>query len=124
MPFYMAAEALVQISLLAFYLRVFTCTGKFKIVVWIMMGIAACFGCANTLAMLFQCRPISFFWEGWSQKSRGTCFNINTFSWARAAIEITIDLAIMILPLPMLAKLQMSLRKKIQVMAMFSIGFV
>lgn len=112
MPFYMAAEALVQLSLLAFYLRVFTSQGKFRIIVWIMMGVAACFDTANTLAMLFQCTPISFFWNSWSGEHMGTCFNINLFSWARAGVEIAFDIAIIALPLPMLAKLQMSLRIK------------
>ncbi len=121
--FYMAAEAFVQLSLLAFYLRVFS-SRTFRFVVFTLMGISVGFGIANTFAMIFQCTPIPFFWQGWAGETTGTCININLFSWIRAAVEIGLDVAILSLPIPMLLKLEMSWRKKIQVIMMFSVGFV
>ncbi|KAK5213276.1 hypothetical protein LTR20_009396 [Exophiala xenobiotica] len=121
--FYMAAEAFVQLSLLAFYLRVFS-SRTFRFVVFTLMGISVGFGIANTFAMIFQCTPIPFFWQGWAGETTGTCININLFSWIRAAVEIGLDIAVLSLPIPMLLKLDMSWRKKIQVIMMFSVGFV
>ncbi|KAK5239971.1 hypothetical protein LTR40_014133, partial [Exophiala xenobiotica] len=88
------------------------------------MGISVGFGIANTFAMIFQCTPIPFFWQGWAGETTGTCININLFSWIRAAVEIGLDIAVLSLPIPMLLKLDMSWRKKIQVIMMFSVGFV
>lgn len=46
------------------------------------------------------------------------------FGFARGAVEIFLDLAILTLPLPMLAKLKMSPKKKLQIMSMFCVGFI
>ncbi|KAH7139806.1 hypothetical protein B0J13DRAFT_478123 [Dactylonectria estremocensis] len=123
--FYMVAEMLVQMSLLAFYIRVFPGASVFvRRSSWILLGIVGCFGIANTCAMIFQCTPVPFFWIGWAGETAGTCIDINLFSWIRAAIEIAIDVAIISLPLPSVIKLQMNWKKKIQVLLMFIVGFV
>ncbi|KAH6892391.1 hypothetical protein B0T10DRAFT_559979 [Thelonectria olida] len=123
--FYMVAEMLVQMSLLAFYIRVFPGASVFvRRASWALMGVVACFGIANTCSMIFQCTPIPFFWKGWSGEVKGRCIDINLFSWIRAAIEIAIDVAILSLPLPSVVKLQMNWKKKVQVLIMFALGFV
>ena len=50
--------------------------------------------------------------------------DIRLFGFIRGGIEIALDLAILSLPLPVVAKLQMSRQKKWQVMSMFCVGFV
>ena len=50
--------------------------------------------------------------------------NYDSFGFARGGIEIFLDLAILTLPLPMLAKLNMSPKKKLQIMSMFCVGFI
>lgn len=121
----MFAEMLVQLSLLAFYIRVFPSdAGIVRLGSWILMSIVVCFGIANTFTMIFQCTPVSFFWESWAGETVGTCIDISLFSWLRAAIEIIIDVAILSLPLPSLLRLHMSIRKKVQVILMFCMGFV
>lgn len=121
----MFAEMLVQMSLLAFYIRVFPEASLFvRRSSWTLIAIVACFGIANTCTMIFQCTPIPFFWSGWAGEMAGKCIDINLFSWIRAAIEIAIDVAILSLPLPSVVKLQMSWKKKAQVLLMFALGFV
>ncbi|KAI0544304.1 hypothetical protein F4679DRAFT_42023 [Xylaria curta] len=122
---YFPAEMFTQLSILAFYRRVFaksssvTQKGSF-----IMMVIVVLFGIANTLAIIFQCTPVPFFWLGWSGEIRGSCININLFSWIRAAIEIAVDIAILSLPIRDIAQLQLSWVKKAQVLLVFVLGFV
>jgi putative effector of murein hydrolase len=48
----------------------------------------------------------------------------DSFGFARGGVEIFLDLAILTLPLPMLAKLNMSPKKKLQIMSMFCVGFI
>lgn len=138
---YMGAEALCQMSILAFYLRIMI-EPRLRRVVWILMGIVICFGIANVVSMIFQCTPVHFFWDGWKGEMKGFCGvdvrlyvvsisncasaadNYDSFGFARGGIEIFLDLAILTLPLPMLAKLNMSPKKKLQIMSMFCVGFI
>jgi hypothetical protein len=121
---YMIAECLCQLSILAFYLRIMV-DPKLRIIVWTLLGMVVCFGIANTLCMIFQCTPIPFFWDGWRGEMDGFCgVDVRLFGFVRGAVEIFLDLAILILPLPMLAKLKMSSKKKLQIMSMFCVGFI
>ncbi|KAF1365563.1 hypothetical protein EJ07DRAFT_161595 [Lizonia empirigonia] len=111
-------------SILAFYLRIMVDPTSRK-VVWVLLGLVTCFGIANIFAMIFQCTPIPFFWDGWRGEMAGFCgVDVRLFGFARGAIEIFLDLAILTLPLPMLAKLNMSPKKKLQFMSIFCVGFI
>ncbi|KAI1295268.1 hypothetical protein F5Y03DRAFT_371824 [Xylaria venustula] len=123
--FYFPAEMFTQLSILAFYRRVFANTstmlqrGCILLMVFVVL-----FGIANTLVIIFQCTPIDFFWTGWAGETTGRCIDINLFSWARAAIEIAVDIAIISLPLRDVVKTQLSWKMKVQVFIMFALGFV
>jgi len=114
-----------QLSILAFYRRVFAKTSNIlqKGSIFLMVFVVL-FGVANTLTIIFQCTPIDFFWTSWTGEVTGKCIDINLFSWCRAAIEIAVDIAIISLPLRDLTRLQLSWKMKAQVILMFSLGFV
>ena len=121
---YMWSECLCQLSILAFYLRIMV-DGKMRMIVWGFVGVVTVFGICNVVAMIFQCTPIKFFWDGWRGEMAGFCgVDVKMFGFVRGAVEIFLDLAILSMPLPMLAKLNMSPKKKLQIMSMFSVGFV
>lgn len=44
--------------------------------------------------------------------------------WMAAALNLVLDLSVLILPLPELVALSLSLRKKIQILSMFCVGFL
>jgi hypothetical protein len=121
---YQLVEGFCQLSILAFYLRLVT-SKTTRIIIWILMAVVTAFAIGNTFAMVLQCRPIPFFWDGWRGQMAGKCtVNIRLFGFIRGGIEIVLDLVILTLPLPMLSKLQMSMKKKLQIMSMFCVGFV
>jgi hypothetical protein len=123
--FYMFAEMLVQLSFLAFYIRVFPEDSLLiRRGAWVLMAVVVCFGTANTFTMVFQCTPVSFFWTGWAGETVGKCIDINLYSWIRAAVEIAIDVCILSLPLPKLIRLHMGWKRKFQVLLMFAMGFM
>lgn len=69
---------------------------------------------------------ISFFlggfaqaWENWDKSLPGRCNNINAQSWASAGWNIVLDLVVVILPMPMLWRMNLNPRKKFLVMLMF-----
>ncbi|KAI0427567.1 hypothetical protein F5Y09DRAFT_315832 [Xylaria sp. FL1042] len=123
--FYFPSEMFTQLSILAFYRRVFANTSTaLQRGCIVLMVFVVLFGIANTLVIIFQCTPIDFFWTGWSGETTGKCIDINLFSWIRAAIEIAVDIAIISLPLRDIIKTQLGWKMKVQVFIMFALGFV
>lgn len=124
-PFYIVATILFKLSVLAFYLRVFT-DARFRKVVYIVMGICVVTGLGCSFAVIFQCAPISYAWYQWDNQFRGTCINLNAASWSHAVINIVLDLIVLVLPLPQLISLKFtySWRDKLQIGGMFSVGLI
>ncbi|RMY79527.1 hypothetical protein D0864_09078 [Hortaea werneckii] len=95
-----------------------------KISCWVTMAACFCYGVAFLLVSVFQCRPLSYAWHHWDGEHSGTCNNINAQGWTSAAFNVILDVIVIALPLPLLAKLQLNKRKKFLVILMFSVGFV
>ncbi|KAF9893352.1 hypothetical protein FE257_011784 [Aspergillus nanangensis] len=121
--FYMPSETLTQLSFLAFYLRIFP-PSKYQYMAYALGVVSMCFGISNTLVIIFQCTPVSFVWTKWVGETAGSCIDINSYSWYRAAMQIVMDLSIIALPLWPLSKLSLSKRKKTLVLVMFCTGFL
>ena len=120
---YIAAEALTQLSFLAFYLRIFP-SQTFHRITHCWMGLSVCFRISNTFVMVFQCTPVPYFWSGWTGESKGSCININSFSWYKAAVQIAMDISIISLPIWPLVKLSLNTKKRLQIILMFCTGFL
>lgn len=119
---YLAIIALTKISVLFFYLRIFPNRG-FRAVAYVVMAWVGVSGAIFLLMQIFQCIPISYSWEGWEGTyGPHTCVDVNTLAFAAAGFSIAQDVVILILPLPLLARLQVSGRSKVAVMVMFSLG--
>lgn len=58
----------------------------------------------------------------WDRDLRGTCLDVNAAAYANSGMSIVQDLIIVSLPLPVLHKLNMGLKKKIGVGLMFALG--
>jgi len=76
------------------------------------------------LISVFQCHPLNAAWLRWDGEYPGPyhCNNINAQAWAGAVVNMILDLVTMCLPLYELSHLNLSMRKKISVMFMFSLG--
>ncbi|EFQ89000.1 hypothetical protein P3342_009549 [Pyrenophora teres f. teres] len=119
--FYVVALGISKISILFFYLRVFPAK-SFRVLTYSVMGVSAAYTIAFFFATTMQCWPISQAWTQWDGLHKGRCNNIHLQGWIAAAINIALDVVVMILPMKHLAALNMSLKKKIMVMSMFSVG--
>ncbi|KAF4310829.1 hypothetical protein SLS57_009897 [Botryosphaeria dothidea] len=119
--FYVTALGISKISILFFYLRVFPAK-EFRTVIYAVMGLCVAYTIAFFFATTFQCWPVSYAWNQWDGLHEGRCNNIHLQGWVAAAVNIALDTIVMILPLKHLANLNMDLKKKLMVMAMFSVG--
>jgi hypothetical protein len=99
------AVALAKMSFLCFCLRIFP--GQ---------------GIRRKVYTLSGTSPVNYTWQSWDGEHKGKCINFSIFAWAHAGINIALDVAIIGIPIPELLRLSMSLKKKVQVIMMFSVG--
>ena len=105
-------------SILFFYLRVFP-KRSFRIQCWAVLAFCLMTTIAFSLVSIFQCQPVTYVWN---KDIHGKCVNYNTVSWVHAGMNILQDIIIAVLPIQELWTLQLSLRKRLGLYAMFGVG--
>lgn len=70
---------------------------------------------------LFACRPRNKFWN---PLKKGSCFNYYDLNLNTGFFNIISDFAILILPIPSIWNLNVSLKKKLRILAVFATGLL
>jgi hypothetical protein len=120
---YITSLGLTKVSILCFYLKVFP-RKELRLWIYALIVLNVLYIVAYDLLAVFQCRPIPGFWLSWDGEFESQCLSLNILGWTSAGINIFLDLATIILPLPELVHLSMSLWKKLQIIMMFAVGFL
>ncbi|KAB5586220.1 hypothetical protein GE09DRAFT_57528 [Coniochaeta sp. 2T2.1] len=120
---YLSIIFLTKVAILLFYIRLFP-QAVFRRTCYLVLCWVSITGIVLLTMQIFQCIPISYSWEGWKGDFVGPhkCLEVNTLVFTAAGFSIAQDLVILALPLPILARLQVGWRSKVQVMVMFSLG--
>ena len=118
---YFATLMLLKLSMLFFYIKVFT-TPRAAHLLWGTALFTFVWGVVYIIVAIFQCQPISFFWNKWDGLHEGTCLNINAITASNAAISIALDLWSLGIPLWQLWGLSMHWKRKVGVALMFGVG--
>ncbi|GAP87232.1 putative integral membrane protein [Rosellinia necatrix] len=117
---YLLGTAFVKLSMLCLYHRIYT-TQTFRRWCYVVIAADVIYIVSFIPVFLTGCIPLSQYWDpqpgGWC---RDTLIGDN----ATVGVNLVLDFAVLLLPLPVLWRLQMSVRDKLTVTAMFSIGFV
>lgn len=114
------ATVFCKLSILWLYTCIFS-TKTFRIAAYIMMGIVGGYGVAFLVIFCTNCRPIS---QQWDPVPGGVCKDVTIEQIASVSVNMVIDTAIVVLPMPPLWGLQMPIRKKIAITGLFSIGLM
>ncbi|KAI0542740.1 hypothetical protein GGR58DRAFT_510037 [Xylaria digitata] len=128
---YLASTASVKLSMLFLYHRIYT-TPVFRRWNWAVIGLTFAYiskwrlltrNAAVAFIPLFltNCIPLSQYWD---PQPGGWCRDTIVGDNATVAANLFLDVAVLALPMPVLWRLQMSIRDKLTVTAMFSIGLV
>ena len=107
-------------SLLLLYYRVFGVSDGFRkavIVAWILV---LCYFIADVLAAIFECNPVSFYWD--QSIPGGRCVNTVAFYRWNGVAGACMDLMILTLTIPMIWRLSLRTSQKLQLTAVFTIG--
>ena len=69
---------------------------------------------------IIQCHPLSYIWD--PSVAGGYCGRIPLAGTITAASNVLTDIIILVMPMPVLWKLQMEMRMKLQIMGIFLLG--
>lgn len=84
-----------------------------------VMGYVLIYAVCSIFVTIFQCVPIS---RTWDKSIGGGCINLEAFWYAGAAINVSSDLMILILPMPTIYKMNSPRRQRIGLAVVFLIG--
>ena len=103
----------VKWSILALYITIFPQKG-FRWWVYLLVTINALNAVAIVLVSCLQCRPLDALWDLAIAAAPGsTCIDFSNFSIFNTSFNFSLDVVILISPLPLVMKLKLSQRKKI-----------
>ncbi|KAH8660195.1 hypothetical protein BX600DRAFT_467390 [Xylariales sp. PMI_506] len=115
---YKVAACLTKLSIAFLYLRIFP-TRKFRIAVFVVVGITIAYTLAAVLVTVFSCNPIE---KAWAKSMDGVCLNSRAIWYSTSIMTILTDLMIIALPIFEIRKLHLPTIKKVMLSGLFSLG--
>jgi hypothetical protein len=76
-------------------------------------------GIALILIACFSCKPISYFWHA---VGPGGCMKSQPLWYTMASFQLATDIAVLILPIPVLVNLQLPRKQKLTLIFVFLLG--
>ncbi|KAF5492472.1 hypothetical protein CGCS363_v010487 [Colletotrichum siamense] len=122
-PRHVDFDSFLKASILFMYLRIFP-GERFRTVLWGTQAFNLAICVTFVLLGIFQCRPIHLAWTAWrgDSESQGTCMDVVIIAMVYSAIQVGLDIWMLILPLTQTLGLNMKWSKKFGLMFMFSLG--
>ncbi|KAL8645054.1 MAG: hypothetical protein Q9210_006924 [Variospora velana] len=118
---YVPAVGLAKVAILLFYLRI-NPDRHFRITVYITLALTMSYVVALSLTILLQCSPVPAFWNPSIPDSK--CVKGTKLYLANAILNVVFDFMVLLVPVPMLLKLQVPTRQKFVIGALFSLGSI
>jgi hypothetical protein len=118
------AFGLIKLSFLFLWKRIFSQAKRFVLMCWVMIGIIIAWAISFFFATVFQCgtqwhknwAPIAIFLT--------QCVNTLDLLTVFTVTDIVTDFIIILMPVPLIWRLQMPKNKKIGITGIFMIGFL
>ena len=110
----------IKPSILLMYRRIFSIDDSFRRQSFLLGAVVVAFWTASTIVSIMACIPVQYSWT--SMGDPRYCYNYNIFWMVSGAVEVLIDTAILALPVRMVLRLQLSLKRKISIMLIFLLG--
>ncbi|OBT58914.1 hypothetical protein VE04_00582 [Pseudogymnoascus sp. 24MN13] len=110
--------AITKLSFLFLYLDIFP-QRNFRIICWALIVHISAAIVALSFTTIFQCTPVKYSWD---KTVPGSCINIKAFWYGQSGWNTLMDVIVLILPIPVIVKLQMNRRAKLGLLAVFILG--
>ncbi|CAF9932568.1 MAG: hypothetical protein ALECFALPRED_005328 [Alectoria fallacina] len=112
----------VKLSVLLFYHRMFpnaATTLKFRVGLYSLAVVSVILGLGTFIACVFECDLTSLYWD---RTSYGLCIDMKAFLLSTAILNLFTDIAILILPISVVWKLQIKKSQKVAISGIFLLG--
>ncbi|KAL3440518.1 hypothetical protein BJX65DRAFT_316433 [Aspergillus insuetus] len=116
---YVPSLALAKASLIILYYRIVGQQRLYRFALYAIAAIVVGYSIAITFALIFACQPIAKAWNGTLE---GSCIDQNGLYAATAVTNTVTDVALIVVPIPVVVSLHMPLIQKIGLFFMFVIG--
>jgi hypothetical protein len=116
--------ALLKLSMLFFFLRVFP-TQSIRRTTYAIIVIVLATSIVSLLLSVFICWPVNFFWEGWIDPQgfgEHRCSDFKVIAYIGGGFSILHEVLILAIPIPVIYNLNASKRSKIAISFMFGLG--
>ncbi|KAL6722052.1 hypothetical protein ACLMJK_001157 [Lecanora helva] len=117
---YIPAAGLAKVAILLFYLRI-NPDRNFRFAVFGVLFVTISYMVAMVLALIFQCDPISGFWDVQVHLT-AKCVSTAKLYLANSILNVLTDFMVLLLPIPMLVALQVGLKQKVLIWSAFAAG--
>ena len=123
---YILGVCIAKVSLLLLLYRVFRVDFKFRIASWAIGFVVVVWTTVSLLLCIFSCKPISASWKVDVRLDPATKCPIKSYDVINihGFCNVITDFALLILPIPMVWRLQMGTKKKLGLAAVFSTGIL
>ncbi|KAH8425101.1 uncharacterized protein LDX57_002850 [Aspergillus melleus] len=116
---YIFTIPLIKMSIICFYRRIFGMNAAMWFCIFLTLGY--CVAC--TITFLSCCRPLSYYWTQYRDSSGGKCvFDLYSFYIGNAVANVVTDVIILLVPIPLIWKLQMRTTLKVMISSIFILG--
>ncbi|KAI4095841.1 MAG: hypothetical protein LQ344_001395 [Seirophora lacunosa] len=122
--FYVLGIMFAKISLLLFLYRIFRVNFKFRIASWVIGVVLVVWSMVSFLLKIFSCHPVKANWDFLVYIDPKTHCYPKSYDVTnmQGFCNIITDFGLLLLPVPMLWRLQMNLKKKLGIAFVFSTG--
>lgn len=119
---YVLLMLMIKSAVLLQYLRIFVPQrNRSFYLAWILIGINIVFNIGLALTLAFQCVPRRKIWAPWLP---GRCINVGATLMISAVSNTVTDFATLLLPMYTIWNLQLPLKRKLGISAVFTIGLL
>ena len=115
--FYFVTNTAVRFAILYYLRRIFV-TPKFRRVSMVVIVVCALWFISGFMTALFACIPMESIWTN----KPGRCVDPHIFWVAMTAMELLLDIIIMVLPIREILQLHMSIQRKVSISLIFLLG--
>ncbi|KAH7176136.1 hypothetical protein EDB81DRAFT_897190 [Dactylonectria macrodidyma] len=116
---YCVSMMFTKLSLLAIYIRI-SPSRRFRAAVYLLMAIVTGYSFSAVLVAIFQCNPVEMAWD--ITITDGSCIDRMAYFVATLALNVTTDLFMLALPIPMLWRVKMPMRQKLGLIGILMTG--
>ena len=120
---YGVSVALSKLAILLLYLRVFTAQMRSFTVALVLVGVVViAAGVANTIAAILQCSPVPYAWD--KTIDGGKCINDLAFARFMAIPNVVDGFVMLVMPIPLVWRLDLEIQQKVALTATFLHGIM